>query len=550
VGPGDRYRYRLDGAGPFPDPASRSQPLGVHGPSQVVDPGAFRWSDGAWGGADLASLVIYELHVGTFTPEGTFAAAARHLPEVADLGATAVELLPVADFPGERNWGYDGVALFAPARCYGAPDDLRALVDRAHGVGLSVILDVVYNHLGPDGNYLRTFSRDCFARGGTPWGEGLDLGCDGARELVVENALHWIAEYHVDGLRLDSTHALRDRRPRHLLAELAERAHGAAGRRAILIAEDDRNLARIVRAEAEGGYGLDAVVADDFHHQLRRRLTGDRGGHYGDFAGSTGDLAETIRAGWLYRGQVAPSTGRPRGTDPSGIPRERFVFSLQNHDHVGNRALGDRLHHRLDPAAWRAALAVLLLSPETPLLFMGQEWAASAPFLFFTDHREDLGRRIAEGRRREFAAFDTFRDPASRALIPDPQDRATFERSRLDRAEREREPHAAVLRLHRALLRLRREEVLPRRGRLEARAAGPAGLLLGYGDLVAAVRLEGEGELDLSPLARSVERVLLTTEDPGLAPDPLPPAIGGGPALAFRRPGAAVLRVVPRGGPG
>ncbi len=545
--PGQRYRYRLDGGQDFPDPASRFQPDGVHGWSQVVDPSAFAWSDAAWRPRPLAELVLYELHVGTFTPEGTFAAAAARLPALAELGVTAIELMPVADFPGRHGWGYDGVCPFAPARCYGTPDDLRRLVDRAHGLGLAVLLDAVFNHLGPDGNYLRQFSEDYFDPAHqTPWGDAVNVSGPGSgpvRAFLVEAACHWLAEYHLDGLRLDATHALVDEGARRFLPELAGTLHRLFPG-SLVIAEDERNLDRLVRPAAEGGDGLDGVWSDDLHHALRRRLAGDREAWFADFSGSAEELATTLSRGWLYAGQVAPSRGGPRGTDPSGIPLERFVVCLQNHDQVGNRALGDRLHHAIAPEAWRAAVALLLLAPETPLLFQGQEWAASTPFLYFTDHGPSLGRLVTEGRRREFGRFAAFRDPALRERIPDPQARETFEASRLRWEERALEPHAGALRLHRALLALRRELVLPRRARLRAAASGPDAVVLHAGDLAVVVRLEGAGAVTAPPVGPGAARVLLSTEDQAWAASPRPATLEhrpGGTEVGFHRPGAVVL---------
>jgi len=557
---GARYRYRLDGEGPFPDPVSRFQPDGVHGPSEVIDPSTFAWTDGGWRGLALEDAAVYELHVGTFTPEGTFAAAAEKLPGLRDLGLTAVELMPVADFPGRWNWGYDGVALFAPARAYGRPDDLRRLVDAAHALGLAVLLDVVYNHFGPDGAYQGAFSPHYFtARHGTPWGQAVNLeGRTGAmvRAYFVENARHWIREYHLDGLRLDATDRLHDQGPRHFLAEIAAAAHGAAPeRRVIVIAEDHRNLARMVQPEPEG-WGLDAQWSDDFHHQLRRYLAGDSDGYFRDFAGTAADLARTIERGWLFTGQHSEYYGRPRGSDPAGIPPRRFTFYLQNHDQVGNRAAGERLHHRVDLATWRAASVLLLTAPEMPLLFMGQEWAASAPFQFFTDHEAELGRRVTEGRRREFARFHAFSDPAARETIPDPQAEETFRRSRLDWAEREREPHAGVVRLHRALLRLRREEPLLRDATwtgFRAWAADEDSLVLsrriGERAVVVVARLRGKGSVLLDEVGEPLE-VILQTEDADYATDAQPIGIADGSRglrVRFERPGAVVLRL---GAPG
>jgi maltooligosyltrehalose trehalohydrolase len=471
VQPGARYAYRLDGGDPRPDPASRFQPEGVHGPSEVVNPTIYRWGDAGWRGVALDDLILYELHVGTATPEGTFEALIGRLDAIKELGATAVELMPVADFPGERNWGYDGVALFAPSRAYGRPDDLRRLVDAAHARGLAVILDVVYNHLGPDGNYLREFSRDYFTdRHTTPWGDALNV--DGpnsrpVRDFFISNALHWAHEYHLDGLRLDATHAILDDSPTHLIAELAAtvRASLPAGRQFLLIAENELNDPSIVRPAADHtvplsddpaprtAWGLDGVWADDFHHQVRVTLTGERDGYYADYSGEAKDLAATIRRGWFYQGQESPHLGRARGAPADDVDPPHFVYCIQNHDQVGNRALGERLSHAIGLDAYRAASALLLLVPHTPLLWMGQEWAASTPFLYFTDHNPELGRLVTEGRRKEFAGFSSF----SGATVPDPQDEATFLRSKLRWEECEREPHRGVLALYRDLLTLRRE---------------------------------------------------------------------------------------------
>ncbi len=562
---GALYRYRLDGEGPFPDPASRFQPQGVHGPSRVVDPGAFAWLDPEWRGVDLGELVVYELHVGTFTPEGTYQAAREKLGYLKDLGVTAVELMPLADFPGGRNWGYDGVDLFAPARAYGEPDDLRRLVDAAHGEGLAVLLDVVYNHLGPDGAYLGLFSPSYFSETHkTPWGPAVNLdgpASEHVRGFFIENAQHWIHEYRLDGLRLDACHALVDESPRHVLSELQERVRSSLPEREVLIiAEDSRNLVRMVQPEAEGGWGLDAVWADDLHHQLRVGMAGDRDGYYADFTGSVEDLTRTIRDGWFFQGQTSRHFGGPRGTDPTGAPPRRFVVCLQNHDQVGNRALGERLHHQVDLATWRAASTLLLLGPETPLLFMGQEWGATSPFLFFTDHDPDLGRRVTEGRRREFADFQAFADPAARARIPDPQAEETFRRSRLDWGEAAKEPHGGLGRLYRALLALRREARLGslERDRYRVAAIAGRGVALhlepgggaGEGLLVVAC-LRSPGSVDLGSMvgelalgSKATWRLVLSTEEGDYARDPCPPdleCLPSVPRIRFERPGALVL---------
>ena len=424
IGPGARYMYRLDSGDPRPDPATRFQPAGVHGVSQVVDPASFEWTDGGWRGIPLEDAIIYELHVGTATDAGTFDALIERLDDLRDLGVTAIELMPVADFPGERNWGYDGVCLFAPARAYGGPEALRRLVDAAHARGLAVLLDVVYNHLGPDGNYLRQFSQAYFTdRHHTPWGDALNLDGPGSapvRDFFIANACYWAHEYHIDGLRLDATHALIDTSEKHLLAELADAVHASlpADRHFLLIAENENNDPNLVQGTGDRGQetgdesiqpdprspipnsrplGLDAVWADDFHHQLRVALTHEREGYYQDYSGSIEDLAATLRQGWFYIGQRSGHLGHPRGAPADDLPLPRFVYCIQNHDQVGNRALGERLEHLIELDAYRAASALLLLGPATPLLFMGQEWAAGTPFLFFTDHNAELGRLVTAG---------------------------------------------------------------------------------------------------------------------------------------------------------
>ena len=562
--PGTRYQYLLDGDGPYPDPASRFQPEGVHGPSAIVDPRVFRWSDEGWRGIPLSATILYELHVGTFTPEGTFAAAAERLSYLSALGVTAVELMPIADFPGTRNWGYDGVSLFAPARCYGTPDDLRHLVDEAHRLGLAVLLDVVYNHFGPDGAYAATFSSRYFStRHASPWGPAMNL--DGAghgpvREFLVENALHWLHEYHFDGLRLDATHALADESPRHILRDLTLAVRGSLpDRQVLLVAEDDRNLATIVKAPAEGGWGLDAVWADDFHHQVRRLSAGDRDGYFQDFSGSAADLAATIRRGWFYCGQHSAYRDAPRGTPPTGVAVERMVVCLQNHDQIGNRAFGERLNHQIAASQFRALSALLLFVPETPLIFMGQEWAASTPFLYFTDHRPDLGLLVTEGRRAEFSRFTAFADESVRSRIPDPQAPSTFETSRLRWQERDRAPHAGVLRLYHALLRLRRDDpAMQRPDGFEALALDDATLAVtrsaAGGSLLLVARLHGAGAVGTSSIAIGPESrwaVVLTTDDEVFVEDrdretSRPPEIAferGTPILTFHRPGAVILRM-------
>ncbi len=559
--PGDRYAYVLDGEGPFPDPASRFQPLGVHGPSQVVDPAAFRWTDGAFRGRPLDELVIYELHVGAATREGTFRALIERLDHVRALGATAIELMPIADFPGARGWGYDGVALFAPARCYGAPEDLARLVDAAHARGLAVILDVVYNHLGPDGNYLRKFSPRYFTdRHRTPWGDAVNYdgeGSEAVRAFVLENAASWIRDYHFDGLRLDAAHAIGDeRRDPHVLAAIARAAREAgAGREVVVIAEDERNEASLLRGVERGGLGLDGVWADDLHHELRRIVAGDDEAWFVDFAGTLDELVHVLRRGWLYEGQRTKRDGRPRGTAAIDVAPKRFVHCIQNHDQVGNRAEGDRLHHGIDLARYRAAVTLLLATPYTPLLFMGQELAASTPFAYFTDHEPELGRKVTEGRRAEFAKFRTFADDALHHAIPDPQDPATFERSKIRWDEAERSPGKEILALHRALLALRRDDPSMRDGSREAmeveriddaliairrRAPGSGDALLFVIGLVAGGRVAlGERAITQAGAGRGWQLVVDSEapEHGGRSPASLESGV-----LTIPGPGAVVLR--------
>ncbi len=559
---GDRYWYRLDEDRMLPDPASRFQPEGVHGPSQVVDSRAFAWTDSGWTGASLEHLIIYELHVGTFSPAGTFGGAAAKLDEVARLGATAIEIMPVAEFPGERNWGYDGVDLFAPSRAYGTPDELRSLVDTAHALGLAVILDVVYNHLGPEGAYLTAYSPDYFTtRHRSPWGAGVNLDGDGSehvRAFFIENALHWLSEYHVDGFRLDATHALSDDGPRHFLAECATRVREVHPN-ALMIAEDERKPRRLVRSPQGGGWGFDAVWADDFHHQVRRLLAGDHESYFAAYTGTVPDIARTVACGWFLRRTEDDAVEEVPAADPAmgGVPPQ-YVICLQNHDQVGNRAFGERLHHQIDPAAFRAASALLLCAPETPLLFMGQEWAASTPFLYFTDHPEPLGRMVTEGRRREFSGFKGFRDPALRERIPDPQAAATFEASRLRWSERAREPHASVLRLYEALLTLRRTAAAlnDRDGAVRVEVLDDDTLALRRDTatqqhaVLAIVRLRGAGVITLTRGTGEIVSLddrfalALSTESPAFAPDStaLDLTLASDVVVVrFERPGAIIL---------
>jgi maltooligosyltrehalose trehalohydrolase len=462
AGPGSLYSFRLDDdPRGVPDPASRFQPSGPHGPSQVVDPAAFQWTDGGGRGARLRGQVLYELHAGTFTSDGTWASAARELPALADVGVTLIELLPVAEFAGRFGWGYDGVDLFAPSHLYGAPDDLRRFVDAAHAIGLGVVLDVVYNHLGPDGNYLREFAPGYFTdRYETDWGEAIAFdGPDAGpvREFFVSNAAYWVAEFHLDGLRLDATQDIHDGSAGHILAEIARAARAAAGRRPIvLIAENEPQQARLVRPLEQGGYGLDAVWNDDFHHAAVVAMTGRAEAYYTDYRGAPQEFVSLAKRGYLYQGQRYGWQKGRRGTPTAGVPAEAFVTFLENHDQVANSRDGRRLHQLGSPGRLRALTALLLLGPGTPMLFQGQEFASSAPFLYFADHTPELAVRVAEGRKAFLAQFPRLATPAVQERLPPPHAVETFARSKLDPSERR--SHAEWLALHRDLLRLRRED--------------------------------------------------------------------------------------------
>lgn len=453
--PGDLYQYRFGDSQPWPDPASCYQPHGVHGPSMVIEATAYQWNDARWLPPAFSDLVIYELHLGAFTSAGTFRSAIERLPHLAALGINAIELMPIADFPGDRNWGYDGVMLYAPARVYGTPDDLRALIDAAHGHGIAVVLDLVYNHLGPDGNYLGVYHDGYYShpRRETPWGAAFDYSAAPVRAFFVDNALYWRREFHADGFRLDATHTIFDPSPRHILTEIAEAVQALGG---FIIAEDERNEPAVLKPRDLGGWGFDGLWADDFHHVVRVLMTGEREGYYANFEGNSTELAQTLAHGWLFRGQTQSATGEARGGDPTGLASQQFIYCISNHDQVGNRAFGERLGHVTSAAAYRAASALLCLVPQTPMLFMGQEWGASTPFQFFTNHNADLGKAITKGRRREFRNFSAFRDPQVRETIPDPQAPETFLNSKLRWEEMHEAEHAGLLLLYWEFLELRR----------------------------------------------------------------------------------------------
>jgi maltooligosyltrehalose trehalohydrolase len=484
---GTRYQFRLDDDEKlFADPASRWQPEGPHGPSVVVDPTRFAWTDRDWRGCTLDGQVLYELHVGTFTREGTLRAAAAQLEELRSLGITIIELMPVAEFPGRFGWGYDGVDWFAPTRLYGEPDDLRAFIDRAHALGLGVILDVVYNHFGPDGNYLTQFSPDYFTdRYGNEWGAAINF--DGpnsgpVREFVLANVHYWIDEFHVDGYRLDATQQIFDASPpsSHILTELTRTARAAAaasGRRCVLMAENEAQHAWLMRPHDVGGAGLDAMWNDDFHHSAVVALTGRAEAYYSDFRGTPQELLSAAKWGFLYQGQHYAWQKKSRGEPALDCAPAQFVIFLENHDQVANSARGWRVHQQTSPGRFRAMTALTLLLPGTPLLFQGQEFASSKPFLFFADHQGDLGKAVRNGRADFLSQFKRYADPEVRAMLADPSDPRTFEACKLDFAERE--AHHGIYDLHRDLLRLRRETPAFR-GRPDGAVLGPEALLLRF----------------------------------------------------------------------
>ena len=471
---GDRYGYRVDGAEPLPDPVSRSQPDGVHALSEVVDPDAFVWTDDAWRGVALPDFVIYEIHVGTFTPEGTFDAAAARLHALVALGVTAVELMPVASFPGRRNWGYDGVHLYAPQHSYGGVESLKRFVNAAHTHGLGVVLDVVYNHVGPEGNYLDRFGPYFTDAYRTPWGRAVNYdgpGSDAVRRWAHDNALYWLSEFHIDALRLDAVHGIFDFGSLSFLEELSDEVHTLgrqSGRKVQLMAESDLNDPRLVRPPQEGGFGLDAQWADDVHHTIHTTLTGERHGCYRDFGGIA-TVADVYSEPFFYARRYAPHRDRVHGRSPAGVPRQRFIVSSQNHDQVGNRPHGERLASLVGANRQRLAAALVLLSPYVPLLFMGEEYGETAPFLYFIEHGDPaLADAVRVGRQREFEALGMFE-----AQI-DPQAEETFWRSRLDWSKRDSLDGANMLSLYRDLLALRREEPALRPGASETYVQGAA----------------------------------------------------------------------------
>ena len=468
AGPETGYSFIVDGADPVPDPRSHFQPQGVHGPSRLVDHAAFPWTDRAWQARPLSSAVVYELHIGTFTPAGTFASAIERLDYLCDLGVTHVELMPVNQFSGEWGWGYDGVDLYAPHRAYGTPDDLKRLVDACHAKGLAVLLDVVYNHLGPEGNYLERFGPYFTTAYSTPWGPAVNLDHKDSHEVrsfFIDNAILWLRDYHFDGLRLDAIHAYIDRSAVTFLENLSieiEALAASIGRHLVLIAESDLNDPRIVTCREAGGLGLDAQWSDDFHHALHSVLTGETNGYYHDF-GSLRHLATALREGYVYAGRHSDYRERAHGRPPAYLSGHRLLGYAQNHDQIGNRAKGERLGQLVGPARQKIAAALVFTSPFIPMLFQGEEFCSSSPFQYFTQHEDkELGQRVSEGRRNEFAAFGW--NPQD---VPDPQDPATFKRSKLVWDERAAEPHSAMFDWYKKLIAFRKSHPCLTDGRLD-----------------------------------------------------------------------------------
>lgn len=526
---GDTYSFLLDSEGPYPDPASRFQPEGPHGPSQLVNPDRFAWTDDAWPGIAMPSQVIYEMHVGTFTPEGTWQSAIKQLPHLADLGITALETMPVTEFAGTFGWGYDGVDLFAPTRNYGSPDDFREFVNAAHSLGIAILLDVVYNHVGPDGNYLAKFSEHYFSKQhSTEWGEAINFYGEKSapvREFYVANAAYWVKEFHLDGLRLDATQSIFDRPDTHILREITRGARRAAGKRSIVVvAENEPQDTRLIRCEAQSGYGLDGLWNDDFHHSLTVAATGSREAYFMDYLGSPQELLSCLKYGFLYQGQWYTWQKQRRGSSTLGTPTAAMINYVQNHDQIANSGRGLRLHELTSFGRYKALTAVCLLGPGTPMLFQGEEFAASAPFLFFADHTPELAKLVRKG-RVEF--LNQWRSLGTGEIkYDDPCSRGTFEKCKIDFSERER--HAEVYALYRDLLKLRKTEPLFLRQdrHFDGAVLGPEAFVARFfshdfrDDLLLVVNLGAQLFLSPSPVPllappeNSEWQVLWSTEDP------------------------------------
>ena len=537
---GTRYRFRLGGPGGpvFPDPASRFQPDGPCGPSEVIDPSSFRWTDRGWRGIEsIEGQVLYELHIGTFTQEGNWIAAIEHLPALAELGVTIVEIMPIAEFPGSVGWSYDGVELFAPFHGYGTPDDVRRFVDGAHALGIGVILDVVYNHFGPECNTLGQYSERYVSKTyHSEWGDTFNFDGPGngpVREFILANVAYWIDEYHFDGMRVDATQAFFDASPEHILAQITRRMREAStNRRILVVGESEPQRALLFRGTEQGGLGFDMLWNEDFHHSATVAATGNREGYYGDYLGSPQELVSMVKRGWLYQGQWNLRQSKRRGSPSLDILPAAFIGYLQNHDQVANTARGERLHTRTTPGRLRTLTALFLLGPGTPLLFQGQEFAASSPFFYFANPSPQITEQLRDGRRKFLEQFPSLATAQMQARVPDPADPELFRRSKLNHAEREIAAHAEILALHRDLLRLRREDRTiragQRRGAIDGAVLGPEALVIrwfdpaGLGDdrlllvnLGVELRLNVTAEPLLAPPATDQRwRLLWTSEDP------------------------------------
>ncbi len=528
---GTRYRFELDQGGErYPDPASRFQPDGPHGASQVIDPSAYNWTDQAWEGVCLEGQILYEMHIGTFTREGTWEAAQSQLQELASVGITVVEVMPIADFPGRFGWGYDGVGLFAPTWLYGVPDQFRDFVNEAHRVGIGVILDVVYNHFGPDGNYWGSLASDYFSTIQTDWGQAINF--DGpnskqVREFFKVNAQYWIDEFHLDGLRLDATQDIHDSSHPHIIQEIAQSARDAAGKRQIiLIAENEPQQTDLVRSPAEGGLGLDALWNDDFHHSAIVALTGRNEAYYSDYMGAPQEFVSAVKYGYLYQGQWYSWQGQRRGTPGSDIKPASFVTFIQNHDQIANTARGERPNVLATAGKYKAMTALLLLAPGTPMLFQGQEFAATTPFLYFCDHRAELSKMVREGRTQFLAQFRSLALPEMQHVFGDPGNPSTFEKSKLDFSERQKNHEMYCL--HKDLMALRKQDPVfktQKWGAIDGAVTGPNSFLLRYsgganGDRLLLINLSRDHHLNPAPeplLAPPLDcrwKVIWSSEDP------------------------------------
>jgi maltooligosyltrehalose trehalohydrolase len=567
---GSRYKYILDGGEACPDPASRFQPEGPHGWSEIIDatahpspyPAAFQWTDRSWHGIGLPHQVIYEMHIGTFTKEGTWCGAQQELLHLAETGVTVLEIMPVAEFPGRFGWGYDGVQWFAPSHLYGSPDDFRRFVDRAHSLGLGVVLDVVYNHLGPDGNYLGKFAPQYFSsQKKTDWGPAINYdGNDSGpvREFCIANACYWIDEFHLDGLRLDATQDIHDSSEDHILRAMAREARKHAGpREVIFVAENEPQQVKLVKTPDQGGYGLDALWNDDFHHSAMVALTGRNEAYYTDYLGAPQEFISSVKYGYLYQGQRYKWQKKPRGTPGLNLNPAALVTFIQNHDQIANSACGERCHKLTSPGKLRAITALMLLAPGTPMLFQGQEFGASSPFLFFADQGPELTKQIRQGRADFLAQFPSLARPEMRECFADPGDSATFERCKLDHSERE--THREIYDLHRDLLKLRREEPVfraqERHGLDGAVLSGEAFVLRFFGDeddtgedrllvvnLGIDLHLDPAPEPLLAPPADCEWTILWSSEDPKYGGNGTPPL---DTEENWRIPGHAAVLLMP-----